>query len=118
VTQKISGFFAIRGPNHAKNVLVRNGPIIAEMFLYPSFDNYRDGSGVYVAPPTARPTGRHYVCVTGFDEAAGCWFVKNSYGTAWGYAGFARIAFGAGAILMPPDAVVTDGQMQAYEILI
>ena len=38
--------------------------------------------------------GSHCVSPIGFDDAAGCWIAKNSWGTGWGDGGYFRIAYG------------------------
>src|SRR5206468_3305820 len=36
----------------------------------------------------------HCVSVVGYDDVAGCWICKNSWGPGWGDRGFFRIAYG------------------------
>jgi hypothetical protein len=70
------------------------GPLVA--FLEVSTDLFGYGSGVYERPstPGAGAEGGHYVLVVGYDDAQGCWIVKNSWGTGWGEDGFACIGYG------------------------
>ncbi|MDD8019574.1 MAG: C1 family peptidase [Acidobacteriota bacterium] len=37
----------------------------------------------------------HIVCITGWDDSQGCFYVKNSWGTSWGESGYIRLAYGS-----------------------
>jgi hypothetical protein len=68
------------------------GPMAVMVTLLSDFGGY--GGGIYSPSPTARTNGVHALLVVGFDDSQQCWIVKNSWGSAWGEAGFARIAYG------------------------
>lgn len=36
----------------------------------------------------------HLILIVGYDDDAGCWIVRNSWGTTWGNQGYGRIAYG------------------------
>ncbi len=74
-----------------KDYLTHHGPMVACMTVYDDFFSY--GSGVY-HHVTGGLTGGHCVLVVGYSQSQGCWICKNSWGTAWGEAGFFRIAYG------------------------
>jgi Papain family cysteine protease len=72
------------------------GPVVAVLEVWDDF--YGLGSGVYHKLKTATYSGLHAVLVVGYDDAARCWIVKNSWGTWWGDHGFGRIGYGQVAI--------------------
>ena len=73
-----------------KSALVQYGPIPVGMSVYSDFQSY--SSGVYTRV-SGGYLGGHAVVVVGYDDAAGCFIVKNSWGENWGEAGFFRIAY-------------------------
>jgi C1A family cysteine protease len=88
---RITGWHLMTSPADMKSWLSTRGPMIAGMSVFDDFFDY--GSGVYQHVSGGLVDG-HVVCVVGYDDAAGCWICKNSFGTAWGEAGFFRIAYG------------------------
>jgi C1A family cysteine protease len=74
-----------------KVALANSGPIIAGMDTYQDLSYYKGGVYEYV---TGESTGKHAVCVIGYDDDAGCWIVKNSWSDDWGEGGFFRIKYG------------------------
>ena len=43
---------------------------------------------------TGGSTGKHAVCVVGYDDVDECWLVKNSWGDDRGESGYIRIKYG------------------------
>lgn len=87
-----------------KAALVAHGPIPVGMGVYSDFQSYRGGvyshvSGGYL--------GGHAVALVGFDDAASCFIVKNSWGGDWGESGFFRISYAevTGATAFGRDAL-------------
>ena len=39
-------------------------------------------------------SGDHIVLITGWDDASGAFYIKNSWGTSWGESGYMRLAYG------------------------
>lgn len=74
-----------------KQYLANVGPMIAVFAVYNDFFGYR--SGVY-SHVTGGLAGYHCVEVIGYDDWAGAWICKNSWGTGWGDSGFFKIAYG------------------------
>lgn len=72
---------------------LQNGPLIFYMEVYDDFYYYR--SGVYDPLPTAAFEGGHSIVAVGYDESEACWICRNSWGTAWGEAGYFRIRYDA-----------------------
>ncbi|MDD8020074.1 MAG: C1 family peptidase [Acidobacteriota bacterium] len=40
----------------------------------------------------------HIVCITGWDDSQGCFYVKNSWGSSWGESGYIRVAYGSSLV--------------------
>ncbi len=68
------------------------------MAVYNDFSAYK--SGVYRVSNAATLRGYHCICIVGYDDSAGCWIGKNSWGTGWGEAGFFRLAYGQSKLLI------------------
>jgi len=88
---KITGWKRALTIAERKQSLSTTGPMVAGMKVFSDFFDY--GSGVY-SPNTTSVAGYHAVSVVGYDDAAGCWICKNSWGPNWGEQGFFRIAYG------------------------
>uniref|UniRef100_A0A667XI81 Cathepsin S, ortholog 1 n=1 Tax=Myripristis murdjan TaxID=586833 RepID=A0A667XI81_9TELE len=69
------------------------GPVAAAInAMLPSFHHYR--GGLYNAPGCNPRLINHAVLIVGYgtDRGEDFWLVKNSWGTAWGEAGYLRLA--------------------------
>ncbi len=73
--------------------LVKNGPFEVAMTVYEDFLAYK--SGVY-SHQSGQELGGHAIKVIGFGTEGGqdYWLVQNSWTTAWGAAGYFKIAKG------------------------
>jgi C1A family cysteine protease len=74
-----------------KDYLTHHGPMTACMTVYDDFFSYSGGVYNHVMGNRA---GGHCILVVGYSQSQGCWICKNSWGTAWGEAGFFKIAYG------------------------
>ena len=74
-----------------KQYISTYGAIEACMDVYQDFFSYSSGIYRHISGSYA---GGHCVCLIGYDDAAGCWIAKNSWGTSWGQAGYFQIAYG------------------------
>lgn len=88
---KITGHRQITAPAEIKEWIATRGPVTGCFLVYSDFFSYR--SGVY-RHVTGDLQGGHCVAIVGYDDAAGCWICKNSWGAGWGDNGFFRIAYG------------------------
>ncbi len=76
---------------------LQTGPIAASLIIYEDFMYYE--SGIY-QNTTWIPQGMHAVTLIGYDETKGdgYWIAKNSWGAAWGEAGYFKIKYGVALI--------------------
>ncbi len=105
-TVKIADYTLIGDINQQKTWLDTVGPLATFFEVWHDFDFY--GGGIYTKQDTINgepnyDRGGHFMLVVGYDDDAGCWIVKNSWGAFWGEGwmgferderGYARIAYG------------------------
>ena len=72
---------------------LRNGELL--VISVPVFENFAGFTGTGVYAPNGTELGAHALCILGYDASAagGSWIVQNSYGSSWGDAGCARVAW-------------------------
>jgi C1A family cysteine protease len=91
-TVKITGYNDLtNNPAAIKEWIASRGPVSACFYVYDDFFSYRSGIYRHVTGDLA---GGHCVTIVGYDDAAGYWMCKNSWGTGWGDQGWFRIAYG------------------------
>jgi len=88
---KVTSYHSLTPTADMKQWIVEDGPLTACFVVFEDFRFYR--SGVYRHVSGAQ-LGGHCVTMIGYDDAAGCWICKNSWGTGWGESGFFRIGYG------------------------
>lgn len=88
---KIESWKTLSGASQAKEWISRKGPIMTGFHVYEDFFYYQ--SGVYRSAYGGY-AGDHAVCVVGYDDAAGYWICKNSWGVGWGDRGWFKIGYG------------------------
>lgn len=94
-TVRIPGHVRLGDVEQQKVWLDTVGPLTACFDVYEDF--FALGAGVYHRTG-GRLAGGHCVLVVGYDDAAGCWLFKNSWGTAHHVGGYGRIAYGEARI--------------------
>ena len=88
--KRISGWNPVSYNVEAIKSALLDGPVPCGMDVYTDFfyyigDVYQYSWGDY--------EGGHAVIIIGWDDAEGCWIVKNSWGTDWGEGGYFRIKY-------------------------
>lgn len=97
-TIKIPAYHNIGSVSDQKVWLDNIGPIVTGFTVWQDF--FAVGSGIYHKVGMLNPTtpntiaGGHIMLIVGYNDAQGCWIVKNSWGTAFGQAGYCRIGYG------------------------
>ncbi|MFD9304621.1 C1 family peptidase [Streptomyces sp. NPDC060048] len=94
-TVRISDYVRLGDVEQQKVWLDTVGPLTACFDVYDDF--FGLGSGVYHRT-SDRFAGGHCVLITGYDDAAGCWHFKNSWGPGYHVGGHGRIAYGEAEI--------------------
>lgn len=89
---KVTAFENISG-NAAKmkESISTYGSVTACFNVFQDFFSYQTGVYRHV---TGSLAGGHCVVLIGYDDVAGCWIARNSWGTGWGDGGYFRIGYG------------------------
>jgi C1A family cysteine protease len=119
---------SVKDVNDIKAAVYSYGPVLAWFRVYSDFFSY--SSGVYSVTAQAVYQGNHFVVIVGWDDTAGAFIVKNSWGTGWGMNGYFEISYAelsgqslfgsyclydAGAITPPNFLAVTISPSDAVE---
>ena len=107
---RAAAWHSIPSVDDMKSWISSIGPLSACFCVYNDFFSYVDGVYTHVTGDVA---GGHCISVIGYDDSAGCWMAKNSWGTGWGESGFFQIAYGQGAY--PDGTGAIDSQMWAID---
>ncbi|MCH8558455.1 MAG: C1 family peptidase [Balneolia bacterium] len=81
LTKKITGYDSTTQVNQMKRWIREEGPLVTRYDVYNDFFGFWQGgaNGVY-SHVTGELEGGHAVSVIGYDDDAGCWICKNSWG--------------------------------------
>ncbi|MFE3282572.1 C1 family peptidase, partial [Streptomyces sp. NPDC059233] len=90
-TVRITDYVRLGDVEQQKVWLDTVGPLTACFDVYDDF--FALGAGVYHRT-SDHLAGGHCVLIVGYDDAAGCWLFKNSWGTGYHVGGYGRIAYG------------------------
>jgi hypothetical protein len=93
-TTRVPKYTALGNVAQQKAWIDQIGPIVATFQVPTTFFSYQPGT-IFKQPMNPVWAGWHQVLVVGYDDIAGCWIIRNQWGTGWGDAGYGRIAYGA-----------------------
>ncbi len=82
---------AVTNVNDIKTAVYTYGPVVTSFEVFSDFYYY--STGVYSVTPGSTDEGGHAVVIVGWDDNAGAFIVKNSWGTGWGMNGYFEIAY-------------------------
>ena len=80
----------VRNVDDIKSAIYTSGPVVTMFEVYDDFYSY--SSGVY-SYTQGSYLGNHAVLIVGWDDSAGAFIVKNSWGAQWGMNGYFEIAY-------------------------
>ena len=85
----------IDGIDAIKRLLCHGLPVIYRFQVNQSFYDLRDRKDwrTHSLNPDLPLIGDHYVCIQGYDDAAGRFLIENSFGPEWGDGGFFGIPY-------------------------
>jgi C1A family cysteine protease len=90
----VGNYYSVPSVSAIKNAIYTYGPISVCVAVDSYFQAY--SGGVFNANTATQID--HAVMLVGWDDANGCWIMKNSWGTGWGESGYMRIAYGCDLI--------------------
>jgi C1A family cysteine protease/predicted secreted protein len=81
-------------PADIKQAIFTYGPVKASVCAGTAFSRYT--GGIFNTDEKAACSGstNHAIVLVGWDDAAGVWILRNSWGSRWGEGGYMRIAWG------------------------
>ncbi len=88
-------------PALMKAALLKYGPLVVEVTDTKTLHAYHGGLIDQPVIDKSENVGNHAILLVGWDDSRGphgAWKIKNSWGTRWGEAGFAWIAYGSNNI--------------------
>jgi C1A family cysteine protease len=92
--RKIVAYTRVETIDHMLENLTAHKPVVIGMTIYKSFMNLaKDNATVPMPDSTEQIEGGHAVLVVGYSLPNRTFLIKNSFGTAWGAAGYAHLPF-------------------------
>jgi len=90
----IGNSYSVPGVDAIKQAIHDHGPVCAAVAVSSSFQAY--SGGIYDANDATAIN--HAIMLVGWDDADGCWILRNSWGPGWGEDGYMRIAYGSNRV--------------------
>lgn len=88
---KVTSYLSVQQSASAMKICLASGyPIHVGFTVYESFESQQvEQTGIAPLPAAHESVlGGHAVMVVGYDDAAGTWLCRNSWGVGWGLAGY------------------------------
>lgn len=85
----------VQSLNQMKACLASGYPFVFGFTVYDSFESTQVAqTGIVPMPaPAEKVVGGHCVVAVGYDDALQCFFVRNSWGNAWGMKGYCTMPY-------------------------
>ena len=92
---QLTSYHRILTLQEMKSCLAEGFPFVFGFTAYESFesDTVAKTGRVNLPKPTERPLGGHAVLAVGYDDAAGRFLVRNSWGAGWGMKGYCTLPY-------------------------
>jgi len=81
-------------PEEIKQAIYTYGPVKVSVCAGTAFSRYTGGIFTTDEKSACGGNTNHAVVLVGWDDAAGVWLLRNSWGPGWGEAGYMRIGWG------------------------
>lgn len=88
----VSGSKGVASTDGIKQAIYLHGPVYANVYAGALFGAYK--SGVFNASESGSVNVNHGIVLVGWDDAEGCWILRNSWGSGWGDNGYMKIRYG------------------------
>ena len=91
----ITDYYSIDNNEGIKQCVHSGFPVVFGMSVFESFENPEVAqTGMVPMPATSERTiGGHCMVIVGYDDSKSCFIVRNSWGEAWGLAGYCYIPY-------------------------
>jgi C1A family cysteine protease len=90
-TLRVPEYTTIGTVEDQKQWLVNVGPIAACFNVYEDFYTWNWSEGPYKYDGKSKLAGGHCILIVGYDDKAGCWIMRNSWGTGFGVNGYGNL---------------------------
>ncbi len=107
--------------NEIKTAITTYGAVDAAVLANDAFSAYK--SGIYqdtYTTPTKQPyyysTSNHAIALVGWNDADGCWILRNSWGADWGEQGYMRIKYFSAGVNFAAAYLVAESAGGQYSI--
>jgi C1A family cysteine protease len=107
---KIARYAKVKGINEIKSALQNNGPVVAGISVYESFetDDVTKTGAVPLPKPKEILVGGHAICIVGYDDKKKTFKFLNSWGNGWGDKGYGYL----------PYDYIRDNSSEAWTIIL
>ncbi|MBN1877719.1 MAG: PKD domain-containing protein [Anaerolineae bacterium] len=94
-----------------KAAIYRYGPVMTSICAGGGFQAYTSTGGIFNIDESALCgyASNHAVLLVGWDDAAGAWILRNSWGKGWGYNGYMTITYGTSGVGDNASYVIYNG---------
>ena len=88
----VGNYYSVPPVEDIKQAIYQHGPVAAAVCAGNAFSAYR--GGVFETNDTCPYSVNHAIVLVGWDDAQQIWYLRNSWGSGWGEAGYMRIKWG------------------------
>ncbi|MCL2434447.1 MAG: C1 family peptidase, partial [Clostridia bacterium] len=85
-------YFTLSGVNDIKQAIIAYGGVVIGVPMYPAFNSIAPGNPVY-SDTSGTASGRHAICLVGYDDSMQAFKFINSWGVDWGIDGYGYVSY-------------------------
>lgn len=90
----VANEFTMPTVDQIKNAIYTYGPVTAGVCAGSGWNSYSGGTFAIDESSQCGGSTNHQIVLVGWDDATGTWILRNSWGSAWGNAGYMNIKWG------------------------